>query len=367
MKLAMVAVVGLGLLAAISASVLVRALTNRPTAVPTSSAAEQNIDVIVAARALPAMSVITGDAVTVQKVKVRDMPEGAMTNSVLVVGKVLRSPVVAGEPIRRQSLVRDGDPVYLAQLVKPGMRAISVQLTDWSGMAGLLYPGSTVDVLVTFRPRQTDGAVDDVSTTLLQGLTVLAIGSQTLSSEKFEDRNPGPLSSHGQMNTRMVTLLVNPTQAQILQLALQNGNVALSMRNPMDTQRVRPQFIRASEIQTAQAPTMGQNTATDSGGVQSLVVAAASWMKHFAQRPTATPTTRPGGTGVVAGAGSAVDVPRTPSLWDVLIVRGARSETRSFKLPDSNSAEPAKEPSTPSQAPADGARARSDTSETLGQ
>jgi pilus assembly protein CpaB len=329
MKLAMVAVVGLGLLAAISASVLVRTLATKSPATEAQGPAQRMVDVLVAKKDLPALSVITGDAVTVTKVRAEEAPEHAATNSVQVVGRVLMTPVVAGEAFSKRSFARAGDPVHMATALPQGMRAVSVQLTDWSGMAGLLYPGSVVDVLVTFRPTSGGGDYDDVSTTLLQGLQVLAVGSQSVTSEKFEDRNPGAMATRGQVNTRMITLLVNPKQAQILQLAVQNGNVALAMRNPLDTQRLKPQFIRTSEIQSehsAAEPELAGGVDDESSG---LVLALRSWMRSFSNA-SLKPATRPSEQ---LAAGTSDSTIARPSLWEMLIIRGERSETRTFRMP----------------------------------
>ena len=310
MKVAVTFLIVLGLLAAASAAVLVSVLTRRaPTA--QGPHASEEVEILVAARTLPAMSMVDGGAVKTQKVPRSQLPEHALTNPVQVVGRVLTTNLVEGEIFSAASFARKSDGLYLAAALPRGKRAISVSLSDWSCMAGLLYPGGVVDVLVSFKPpgaQERDSEM--VSTTLLQGLQVLAIGSQSVAAEEYSDKEPGALATKGQTNFRMVTLLVDPKQAEILQLAIQSGNISLAMRNPLDAGRDGRRLTRTAE--------MGQPGGASPDG-QMLALLAAIPKKN----PIATPEAAP----VPAKA-----VLPVPELWETLIVRGAAIEKRLFPM-----------------------------------
>src|SRR5262245_10353728 len=179
MKIAVLSLVLLGILAAVCAAVLVGALTARPDGQQalSVSGSEPEVDVLIAARDLPPMSVVDAASVISKKVPKSQVPVGALLNPVQVVGKVITDRMVAKQPFTGSCFAREGSGVYLAAAVPPGMRAMSVQLTDWSGMAGLLYPGSVVDVLVSFKTLGNETSKQNTSemmaTTLLQGLQVL--------------------------------------------------------------------------------------------------------------------------------------------------------------------------------------------------
>ena len=71
-----------------------------------------------------------------------------MTNPVQVVGKVLTRPMAEGEVFTKSNFSSDKG-VSFAAAITEGKRAVTISLQDHNGMAGILYPGSVVDVLVT--------------------------------------------------------------------------------------------------------------------------------------------------------------------------------------------------------------------------
>jgi pilus assembly protein CpaB len=298
-----------GLIAAACAAVLIATLS-RPAgpASPTATKTEPDVDVLVAARELQPMSVIDTAAVVVKKVPKSQVPLNALLNPVQVVGKVLTDRMLPDQAFTKSCFAREGTGVYLATAVPPGKRAMSITLTDWSGMAGLLYPGSVVDVIVSFKtlgidPKRTETELN--STTLMQGLQVLAIGSQSVADDEYKDKEAGALAQRGQINTRMVTLLVEPKQAEILQLAMQAGSVSLAMRNPLDAEHETRRLTRAREI----SPNAG------AAGVVTTVDAD------------------PFGQGATPVALKKAPEPPAPSAWETIIIRGKASSTRTFPLP----------------------------------
>jgi pilus assembly protein CpaB len=225
--------------------------------------------------------------------------------------------MVANQPFTKFCFAREGHGVFLAAAVPPGKRAMSITLNDWSGMAGLLYPGSVVDVLVSFKTLGDEAANqrndEMMSTTLLQGLQVMAIGSQSIADDEFKDKDPGALAQRGQINTRMVTLLVNPKQAEILQLAMNSGSISLAMRNPLDNGQESRRLTRAREI-------------SPDGGTPGIALTSED---PFAD--SKSNESRP-----AAAAAATVTSPATPAhanAWQTTIIRGKASETRTFPLP----------------------------------
>jgi pilus assembly protein CpaB len=311
MKVAVICLVLFGLIAAACAAVLIATMA-RPAgpATPTAANVEQEVDVLVAARELQPMSVVDTTAVIVKKVPKSQVPPNALLNAVQVVGKVLTDRMLADQAFTKSCFAREGTGVYLATAVPPGKRAMSITLTDWSGMAGLLYPGSVVDVLVSYKtlgldPRRTESELR--ATTLLQGLQVLAIGSQSIADENYQDKEAGAMAQRGQMNFRMVTLLVDPKQAEILQLAMQAGSVSLSMRNPLDAEHEARRLTRAREI-------------SPDGGMATLLTAGDDPFNENSAPPR-------------VAVKKAAPPPPPSNAWETTIIRGKTSSTRTFPLP----------------------------------
>src|SRR5215469_7531607 len=79
--------------------------------------------------------------------------EGSFSKTQDLIGRVAVIPIAAKEPIREPLLAAPGT-VGLTTKIPEGMRAVAVETNDVTNVAGFLYPGSRVDVLVTFRPPE---------------------------------------------------------------------------------------------------------------------------------------------------------------------------------------------------------------------
>lgn len=232
-KWPMIGVLGLGLLASICAAVLMAVLKSGGG--NAGAAAPAQIEVIVATKDLPAMTRLEKDLIEVKKVDRGDKPEGAFGDPVQILGRVLKTGLVEGQPITGASLLNEGDGAKLASSLPEGLRAVSVELPSSSAMRGLLYPGCSVDVIVAYRhvPGRRDGG--PVSKTLLQNVSVLAVEDKTVFTADPEEDDDKPVRSTRQNNRRlMVTLMVDPQQARELQAASDQGELSLTLRNPLD-------------------------------------------------------------------------------------------------------------------------------------
>jgi pilus assembly protein CpaB len=249
MKWSVIILVILGVFAALSASLLVNALRH-----DTGTGDDSLVEVVVAKRPLPAMFVISARHVVKDRAPKDELPGGYLTDLVQAVGKVLSVPVVEGQVLTKYCFVTEGTGAQLASALPPGMRAVSVSIPGHSLMGGLLHPGCVVDVLATFKLRAgKESRGQAISTTLLQGVQVLAIESSSIVSKSDEE---GALSKiKPRAGSRLtVTLMVDTKQAEALQLAMENGQVSLAMRNPLDK---RPINIDATVLSQGRLAKLG--------------------------------------------------------------------------------------------------------------
>lgn len=224
-----------GVVAALCAAILVGSMKNNPAPVmevsSTRGADPAKVQMVIAKAAIDRGTFITADMLDTEEVLVSQAPKGFYTHPSQAVGKQLVTPVLNKQPITSASFATDGPGFNLSNSLPQGMRAMSVSLSDYSGLDGLLYPGCAVDVLASFDLRskgEADGGI--ISTTILRDVQVLAIEDRTaVSSEKSEDKTVRQPDRR-----RRVTLLVSPKQAQELQLAMEHGVISLAMRNPKD-------------------------------------------------------------------------------------------------------------------------------------
>jgi pilus assembly protein CpaB len=139
------------------------------------------------------------------------------------VGAVVRRGLFAGQPITKASVVKPGDRGFLAAVLSPGMRAVSVPINATSGNSGLIFPGDRVDLILT----QTLGGGDNdstrrVSETALSNIRIIAMGASTSDAAQEGKSHP---------KARTATLEVTPRQAESVALVTELGKLSLSLRS----------------------------------------------------------------------------------------------------------------------------------------
>jgi pilus assembly protein CpaB len=147
-----------------------------------------------------------------------------------LVGTVARLPIAAGQPMTNARIVRPGEQGFLAAALKPGMRAITVGVSEISGIAGLVFPGDRVDLLLTHEVPGAGGQGDDkrhVSETVLENIRVLAI-DQSLSHQSDPKNAAAPVPA---AVGKTATIEVNPKQAEMVAVAGTLGALSLSLRS----------------------------------------------------------------------------------------------------------------------------------------
>ena len=170
------------------------------------------------------------------------VPAGAFEHVEDVVGRGLIQPVVQNEAILPSKLASKDAGAGLAPVIRPGYRALSVRVNDVIGVAGYVLPGTHVDVVVTISP--TPGLGEMTSKIVLTNVEVL--GSGTKIERDTEQGKPIAVS--------VVTLLVNPAEAEKLTLASTEGKIQLALRNPLDPAAPATPGIRPAALLGYAAP-----------------------------------------------------------------------------------------------------------------
>jgi len=205
----------------------------------------QGPKVLVAKRSLPVGTIITADAVGYQlwpQELVQDayFIDGESDMSKLL-GTVVRHPISAGEPVTQGSLVAPGDRGFLAAALGPGMRAVTVTVSAGTGVAGFVFPGDRVDLVLT---QSVDGEGQSLkaSETILRNLRVLATDQSTESTTSEEGQTQV-------MAFSMVTLEVTPVIAEKIAVAQTIGTLSLSLRSIADNQSELERAIAAGDVE----------------------------------------------------------------------------------------------------------------------
>lgn len=187
------------------------------------------IEVLVAAERLTPGSFVKPGSLRWQKWPAVEVPasytlRGADAEGVAAFeGAVVRHLLTTGDPILADNLIRPGDRGFLAAVLDPDMRAVSVPVDEASSNAGLILPGDRVDLILTQTVAGDGGsATRRVSETVLEDLRVIAMG-RSLHTE--------PGAEQGSGSVRTATLEVDPAGAELVALVTELGKLSLSLRS----------------------------------------------------------------------------------------------------------------------------------------
>jgi pilus assembly protein CpaB len=146
-----------------------------------------------------------------------------------ITGSIARSPFIAGEPIREQKLVKADGSGFMAAILPSGFRAISTEISPETGAGGFILPNDRVDVILSKREKNPDGAGPDVANSeiILTNVRVLAI-----------DQAPQEKEGTNALVGKTVTLELKPEQAETLARARQSGTLTLALRSIADVNMV---------------------------------------------------------------------------------------------------------------------------------
>ncbi len=184
----------------------------------------QTSEILVASRNLPMGHLIEpGDLIWTE------WPEDGLNANYLnkedtkvdeLMGNVVRFGITGGEPVTSGRVVSPGQKGFLAAVLGPDMRAVSIPVNRTSGVAGFVFPGDRVDVILTQRAFDDTGIPHQVGETVLKNVRVLAVDLKTDDQKKG---NPALGKS--------VTIEVTPKMAEKVALITRMGRILLALRS----------------------------------------------------------------------------------------------------------------------------------------
>lgn len=199
--------------------------------------------VLVATRALPVGTIIEPDSFRFQPWP-KDLVQSAYyiegeADMAGLTGTVVRYAITAGQPITQGALVKPGDRGFLAAALGPGMRAVTVSVSAASSVAGFVFPGDRVDLVLT-QTVGGDGPELKASETIISNLRVLATDQRTV-----------PTNEEGKTEVRTfstVTIEATPRIAEKIAVAQTIGQLSLSLRSIADNAADLERAIAAGEV-----------------------------------------------------------------------------------------------------------------------
>ncbi|HEY1146909.1 MAG TPA: Flp pilus assembly protein CpaB, partial [Allosphingosinicella sp.] len=197
-----------------------------PTAAAAPVVEAAGPEVLVATRALPVGTIIDAEALRyqawpkglVQPAYFIKGAEGSVDPADLL-GTVVRNEITAGQPLTQGALIKPGERGFLAAALGPGMRAVTVAVSTTSSVAGFVFPGDRVDLVLTQEvPGGGEGAPLKASETILRNVRVLATDQRT----SAQDAEGKPQIK----NISTVTLEATPKIAEKIAVAQTIGSLS---------------------------------------------------------------------------------------------------------------------------------------------
>src|SRR5437868_11435801 len=144
-----------------------------------------------------------------------------------LLGSLVRKNLETGTPITSENVLPRGDRGFLASVLEPGTRAISIKVDAESGVSGLIKPGDYVDVLLTQVAANADVARRALSETLLQNVRIIAIDQEIV-------QGGGANNATAAKVAQTVSLQLAPEQVKKIAVAKNLGTLSLAMRSAVE-------------------------------------------------------------------------------------------------------------------------------------
>ena len=163
----------------------------------------------------------------------KSLSAGHYTSIEEIEGRVLKTSLVINEPVLESKLAPEGSKAGLYGVIEDEKRAMSVKVNEVIGVAGFVYPGSNVDVLVTIDQKTGKGPISKI---VLQDIPVLAAGTQM----EVKEGESVPV--------KVVTLEVTPEEAEKLAMAVTKGKIRLALRRAGDNKTAVTRGITTGDL-----------------------------------------------------------------------------------------------------------------------
>ena len=224
--------------ASVAALIMINSNAPAPVVVEKQAVPSRSVDVLVAATDLPIGQILKAGDLRWQPWPMDLAPGGATTRDNApnagkeLEGSLVRHSFLAGEPMRREKLVRADGSGFMSAILPSGMRAlaISIDTRGASSAGGFILPNDRVDVLRIYRDDEASksgGGDVQIADTILANVRVLAIGQNV--QEKQGERV---------VTGETATLELTPAQAELLALAQRTGQLTLALRSLADAKQV---------------------------------------------------------------------------------------------------------------------------------
>ncbi len=221
--------------------------------------------ILVTAAQVDAGSLVTSDDLQQKEIPITEMAKEYNLDTPDIrrglMGAMVKRNLGVGEAIRSDDIMRPSDHGFMAAVLSPGMRAVTINVDAASGSSGLIWPGDRVDLILTQVNNDPNASIGRriSAHTVLSNVRVVAVDSQLVAGP---NRNAAAIVDAA---NRTVTLEVDEDQAQRVAVGMRLGRLSVS--------------VRASSTVAGNAKTPTKNDATFAQDI----------LPDLVEKPTAAP------------------------------------------------------------------------------
>jgi pilus assembly protein CpaB len=256
----------------------VQVTENTPAPPPAPPPAPVTIGYFVAAHPLPAGTLAREEDFTVRSVSPDSVPSGAIIDTpevrIGLRGSLVRTFLDTGSLVTSQNVLRPRDRGFLASVLAPGTRAISIKVDTESGVSGLIWPGDYVDVVLTHpaMPAVQQGMTSQASwsspgviETVLRNVRIIAIDQEIMQGVPANNATAGK-------ETHTVSLQLAPEQVEKITVAQHLGKLSLAARAVEQQETVGAGPMLSGDVSPKTDPQRGYIKVYNSRGLNSYAL-----------------------------------------------------------------------------------------------
>lgn len=195
--------------------------------------------IVVTKRSITPGQELNAEDLTLGQVSRETAPEQSFDSIASVLNRTAKVELVKGQAVVEPLLAEKGSGSGLQALVPAGMRAITIEVNEFSGVGGMIAPGSRVDVVATIQGSNGD---EMSARTIVQNVKITAVGQRVTSRRDAKE------DAAAQEVFRSVTILCSPEEAESIELATTTGRPWLVLRGNRDEERIETDGVTVTSL-----------------------------------------------------------------------------------------------------------------------
>ncbi len=174
---------------------------------------------------------IVQDSFEIREMIASAVPADAFSDLASITHRYTSVTILPDDMMTEKRLLDEASVPNLARAIPPGKRAVSIAVSKVTSVGGFVQQGDIVDVIATFRPRNSE----PVTKIVLQNIQILAVGN----TYEFDGSIPSSTPAISAAKVELVTLALSPAELEKLLYLDSSTNFRFVLKNPVDNNLIQ--------------------------------------------------------------------------------------------------------------------------------